>query len=207
MNATAVRRFCTLEEAAERLNITQAQIQRLLARGLLREFRDGPHRLLRTADVGAILEARTRRLERQGQPIEPGASRPRPPRGDHGSPRDPDRDSRTPSQDAALRPSPKKGPRTRRAKSNNNVNPRSDGRMRPQAGSIERPQLSDGRRRSRRHMKAPEGLPQQSLSVREWFWDGLLQDRPIAIALLSAMALLALCGLVAGACWLAETFG
>lgn len=56
-------------------------------------------------------------------------------------------------------------------------------------------------------MKAPEGLPQQSLSVREWFWDGLLQDRPIAIALLSAMALLALCGLVVGACWLAETFG
>ena len=206
MNATAVRKFCTLEEAAERLNVTQAQIEKLLARGLLREFRDGPHRLLRTADVGAIIEARTRRLERQGQPVEPDASRSRPPRREGGSAYDLSGNRPIPSEDAALHQSPPKGPRTRRTKPDNTANPRPSSRKRPQARPIERSRLSDGPRGSRRHTKAPEALPHQNLSVREWFWNGLLQDRPIAIALLSAMALLVLSGLVAGACWLAENF-
>jgi hypothetical protein len=40
------------------------------------------------------------------------------------------------------------------------------------------------------------------LSVREWFWTGLTQDRPIAIFLLFGLAVLLLTALVAGI-WLA----
>ncbi len=45
----------------------------------------------------------------------------------------------------------------------------------------------------------------QELSVREWFWNGLVQDRFLAIAILSGMALLALLAVAAGICFLAES--
>lgn len=47
--------------------------------------------------------------------------------------------------------------------------------------------------------------PRPSLSVREWFWSGLIQDRPMTIALLSGIVLLGLAALVAGICTLADT--
>ena len=51
----------------------------------------------------------------------------------------------------------------------------------------------------------PEALPPRpSMSIREWFWTGLIQDRPEAIALLSGLALLALSAVVAGVCTLAD---
>lgn len=198
MNATAVRKFCTLQEAAERLNTTPAHIEKLLSKGLLREFRDGPHRLLRTADVGAILAARTRRLERQGQPLGPDASRLGLPRGDGARTADP--------EDTTLREVLAQKPRTPgRVRPQGNPGPRVPGNKRPRARTCERPRLSDASHRSRRRAPVETAPAKQNLSIREWFWSGLLQDRPIAIALLSAIVLLALSGLVAGACWLAET--
>jgi hypothetical protein len=51
----------------------------------------------------------------------------------------------------------------------------------------------------------PEALAsRQSLSVREWFWTGLIQDSPVAVALLSGLILLGLSALIAGALVLAE---
>jgi hypothetical protein len=41
-------------------------------------------------------------------------------------------------------------------------------------------------------------------SIREWFWTGLIQDRPVTIALLSALVLLALSALAVGAHMLAD---
>jgi hypothetical protein len=50
----------------------------------------------------------------------------------------------------------------------------------------------------------PEALPpRQTASLRQWFWTGLIQDRPIAVALLSGLILLGLCALIGGACMLA----
>ena len=48
------RMFCTVKQAAETLHASEDQINALLERGILPEFRQGPHRLLRTADVGAL---------------------------------------------------------------------------------------------------------------------------------------------------------
>jgi excisionase family DNA binding protein len=199
MNATTVRKFCTLQEAAERLNATEEQIENLLRRGVLREFRDGPHRLLRTADVGAILAARTRRRERQGQPRTPndrstsgrdGGSRL--PRSGDAVPRESHPDDERPGTTGAMR-----SPR--------NVGFKTPAGSRASFRSSELPRLSDNLRSSRRRTE-PESLPPRpSLSVREWFWNGLLQDRPMTIALLSGLVLLALSSLVAGLCWLAET--
>ncbi len=46
--------FCTLQEAAQTLNASEDEIRALLERGLLREFREGPHRLLKETDVDAL---------------------------------------------------------------------------------------------------------------------------------------------------------
>ncbi|MEN6338190.1 MAG: hypothetical protein ABFE01_28365 [Phycisphaerales bacterium] len=204
MNAVAVRKFCTLQEAAERLNTSQEQIETLLSRGMLREFRNGPHRLLRTADVGAILAARTRRLERQGQPLEPDASR-------SGSPQNGGRSVPSPAGAGRLRDTLadetrldiEEPPTAGRTRSRRNAGPASPGGRRSSSRSSRRPRLSDGRPKRR---AKPEVAPsRQSLSVREWFWTGLLQDRPITIALLSGIVLLTVSGLVAGVCWFADT--
>ena len=206
MNATAVRKFCTIEEAAERLHITQAQIEKLLVRGLLKEFRNGPHRLLRTADVDAIVEARNRRLERQGLPLGPDASRPGLPRHDDGSSLRRSNDAQVSAEDGALRKPPSQGPKTRTARSRAGGDSRTTGKKRQPTRSSRRDRLPDDACRSRRRARTEAATPKQSQSVREWFWNGLLQDCPIAIALLSAIVLLVLSGLVAGICWLTDTF-
>lgn len=208
MNATAVRKFCTLEEAAERLNTTPEQIENLVRKGMLHEFRDGSHRLLRTADVGAIVAARTRRLERQGQPLPRSATRPPSPQDSGRSasgpvsgvrlPRAPDATSQTSGRGAA-HPKTTGGVRQPR-----NLSSRPPARRPASACSPELPSLSDSLRTSRGRTE-PQALPaRQSLSVREWFWTGLIQDRPAAIALLSGLVILILSALVAGVCILTD---
>ena len=204
MNNTAVCKFCTLKEAAERLHVTEDQIESLLRKGILREFRVGSHRLLRTADVGAIAAARKRRLERQGQSRMSGMARPAcaerdgtPAAGPTGPVRVP-RPLNTTSQ-APRRDVP-------RPASVNEVPRRSEpgSRRRAPVRSGKSPLLSDGFR-APRSRAAPEALPPRpSMSIREWFWTGLIQDRPEAIALLSGLALLALSAVVAGICALAD---
>jgi len=130
-------KFCSVKEAAERLDATEDQIENLLRKGMLREFRDGPHRLLRTADIGAIVMARNRRLERQGQP-----------------------------------------------------------RMAPTPRSSA---LSEGPRARTRRVDPEVRTQYQTLSLRQWFWIGLIQDNPMAIILLCGFVLLMLSALVAGA--------
>jgi excisionase family DNA binding protein len=196
MNATMVRKFCTLEEAAERLNTTQEQIENLLRKGVLREFRNGSHRLLRTADVGAIVAARTRRLERQGQPVTRSTPRPvdevRLPRAPDAAPQGPRRDN--------PRPRATDGGRRQR-----DLGHRPAARRPASAYAPELPPLSDSLRRSRGRARREVPPPRPTLSVRQWFWTGLLQDRPVAIALLSGLVLLGLSALVAGVCVLTDT--
>ena len=43
--------FCTLKQAADKLETTEAQIEAMLNDGILREFRDGSSRLLKVADL------------------------------------------------------------------------------------------------------------------------------------------------------------
>ncbi len=50
----------------------------------------------------------------------------------------------------------------------------------------------------------PDHRPSHRMSLRQWFWMGLTQDRPVAIALLSGLVLALLAALVAGLCFLAQ---
>ncbi len=208
MNATMVREFCTLEEAAERLHTSQTQIERLIDKGLLREFRDGTHRLLRAADVGAILAARNRQLERQSQSTTTTTSRP----GARGRKLDladdPEIETRshTEQEDAAARESVRrnKGPRnSRNVQRPKNTGLRPARARRSPTRPSSRTRSLNGPRKPQRQTQSQTPPPRQSLSVREWFWTGLLQDRPIAIALLSGLILLGLSAAVAGLCMLA----
>lgn len=47
--------FCTVEEAAERLETTEAEVLMMLREGILREFRDGRDRFLRIAELETLL--------------------------------------------------------------------------------------------------------------------------------------------------------
>lgn len=145
------RIFCTLKEAAETLHASEDQIQALLERGLLHEFREGPHRLLKEEDVGALASVGQHRV-----PTSPPASSPE------------DRGRRT-----GLRSPP---------------------------SSVVHPAPSGIRPPSAVRRDAP------GLSVRQWFWMGLVQDRPLVIALLASLILLGLSALAAGLCFAAEAF-
>ena len=173
------RMFCTLKEAAQTLHASEDQIKALLDRGLLHEFREGPHRLLKEADVGALALKRRRRSKTRR------AARP---------------------QTRTKRPSPSpngktkaSGPAERRLPRSSTVAPR-----RPRSRQREnRGQRAEDRLPS--SVPHPPSLVPPNPSVRQWFWMGLVQDRPAAIALLSGLVLLILSALVAGLCFVAET--
>ena len=205
---TIVRKFCTLQEAAERLDITAEQIESLLSKGMLHEFRDGPHRLLRTAEVGAIVAGRIRRLERQGQPLTQSTARPpSTPRDDSSAsdrtrgvrlPRAPNAAPQTSRRDAAR---PRTAPAVRQRR---DLGSRAPARRSAPAPSAKLPPLSDSLRASRGRTEPDTLPPRPSLSAREWFWIGLVQDSPVAIALLSGLVLLVLAAVVAGVCALTD---
>lgn len=230
------RMFCTVKEAAETLNASEDQINALLERGILHEFRQGPHRLLREADVGALDGIRegasTRdasRLETQGRPPVPTPAaapvrteRPSSQRSDKPKARRPARRQVQRSATAIARP-----PRARRTKNarrgTGNPGPRTKNRTaareegKKARAEQERRALAPGDLlsfpssygvavpRSPAVGRPPAGpLPAETLG--QWFWMGLVQDRPAALALLSGLVLLALSALVAGVCLAADGF-
>jgi excisionase family DNA binding protein len=134
--------FCTLQEAAQTLNASEDQIKALLERGLLHEFREGPHRLLKEADVGALARKR-RQHHGLNVPGRPGK-------------------------------------------------PYTKGRVAYSYGAEET---------GPRHL---DRRPSDRPSVRQWLWMGLVQDRPLAIALLAGLVLALAAALVAGLCFLAQ---
>lgn len=136
--------FCTLQEAARTLNTSEDQIEALLASGLLQEFREGQHCLLKEADVGALAQ---RQRQRRGA-------------------------------GAGARPPQSPGPQDRRGVE----------RRRSEATG---PHQADRR-------------PANRVSLGQWFWMGLVQDRPVAIALLSGLVLALVAALVAGLCFLTQ---
>jgi len=178
-------KFCSVKEAAERLDATEDQIETLLQKGMLREFRDGPHRLLRTADIGALVVARNRRLERRGQPRRPGA--------DRSSSSSSTRQGRSAVHQESARPGITGRSRKRIADHGGPV------RRPGSVNSPRRPSLSD-RPRGKTSPADPEVCtPYQTLSLREWFWTGLIQDNPVAIVILCSFILSVLGAVIAGA--------
>ncbi len=178
--------FCTLREAAQTLNASEDQIKALLERGLLQEFRQGPHRLLREADVGA-LALKQRELRERPSPTAPSqdhrvkTSRP----AETGLPHSVMAGPRLPQQ-----PGSPEGQRRRRQR----------GMIVPGRGGMP---YTDARgayphRAQETGPRRPDRRPSDRLSVRQWFWMGLVQDRPVAIALLSGLVFALVAALGAG---------
>ena len=188
------RMFCTLKEAAETLNTSEDQINTLLERGILHEFRQGPHRLLREADIDALDLRREHRIIEAQPPAQPPVQTQRP------SPRSGNkpRASRRPKRE--VRPCATAVARPARPQRTKNARRRTE-----DAG----PRAQDARPKMENRPASPPVVHRPSsvvpaTTVRQWFWMGLVQDRPTAIALLSGLVLLALSALAAGICLVAE---
>jgi len=193
--------FCTLQEAARTLNASEDQIKALLERGLLHEFREGPHCLLKEADVGALALRQRQRREPSSPAAPPTrAGQPSPSR-DHGAQTGrPVETRRAPTVIAGSRPPQLPRPQDREGR-----------RQRCEVtvpGRLGVPHAKGGVAYSRRAEETgprrPDRRPSDGLSIRQWFWMGLVQDRPVAIALLAGLALGLLSALVAGLCYLAQ---
>ena len=215
------RMFCTVQQAAATLQASEEQINALLERGILPEFRQGPHRLLRTADVGALdllrvrgPQARHRRSHRSPprRPRAAAAGRPRtralredrrgaaavarPPR----PPRTKKAGRRTASPNPGTEPGQRAGPDGEKARG-----PAGRQALSPSNSLPVFPSYAVAVPRPPAVVRPPSGPP-PAQTLRQWFWMGLVQDRPSAIALLSGLALLALSALAAGICLAAEGF-
>jgi hypothetical protein len=193
--------FCTLQEAAQTLHASEDQINALVERGILPEFREGPHRLLREADIDVLDLLRERSPEsRKGEAAstEEEASSARPSNAPTASPRRTGkRRARrhvqrklSPAATAVARPSHAQGKKNRRLRTEDRRTPED---RRPRTENRE-PRTED---------RSPSSVP-SAPSVRQWFWMGLVQDRLTAIALLAGLVLLGLSALVAGICLVAE---
>jgi hypothetical protein len=180
--AAVTHMFCTLPEAARRLHISEEQIETMLQRGILREFREGPHRLLKAADVALL--AQTLGVDRPSSRAGAG----NPPAGDDRSVKLPHCAAvATDMRDYIL-------PRPRIAGLPGQQEMSGAERAMARYGT-------GGGRQMMGKSPVPRGRPTASaapLSVREWFWNGLTQDRPIAIFLLFGLAVLILTAAVAG---------
>ena len=189
-----VRMFCTLEEAAGRLNADPDEIEAMLSEGTLPEFREGPHRLVKTADVGALAAARNGRApEPDWAPSGPG-------------------DDATGASDVFDMRLPRYAAATVRTRSCATAGPRKAPWPEQRGASLNQTRSkrlsspSSGNLRNKRRIAYEPEMQPQDLSVRQWFWTGLIQDRPLAIAILSGLLLLVLSALVAGMGFIVKVF-
>jgi hypothetical protein len=170
--------FCTLEEAAERLETTVVEIERMIDNVVLREFRDGPGRFVKTADIEAAAHPCTTAVRHARPAHLPSASRAHVDavlRGD---------DILSPPADA--RPA------------------RADYRQRRphrQPGAAQRRRDARPRRPQQAAPREPTAPCGQRLSLKQWLWMGLLDDRPHVLIVVLIFATAGACGL-AGAIYL-----
>jgi excisionase family DNA binding protein len=168
--------FCSLKEAAERLHVSEDEVEVMLEQGALREFREGPHRLVKADDVGTL-----------ARPLVCLAN-------DSSGAFD-DREMRLPHCAAV----------TLRAPAPSTARPRKTGGTRQRrmstCGVRRNEPASSGSAYGRTSRPTRRtGVQTQDLSVRQWFWNGLTQDRPVTIAILFGLVLLILSALIAGVC-------
>jgi excisionase family DNA binding protein len=178
---TTVHMFCTLREAAQRLHVSEEQVETMVENGLLREFRAGPHRLVKAANVELLASISRPYPTTSG--LDSQAAGRRPPA-----------QMRLPRCAAAT----VKMPDGRAARPRNAQPARQ-----PRTTADRRLRIGDSCPGSIHHAKSEIRNPQTpaplpGLSLRQWLWDGLTQDRPVALVVLFGLALLVLSALVAG---------
>ncbi len=206
--------FCTLREAARQLHVSEEQVEAMLRDGLLREFREGSCRLLRSTDVATLAAIRCDPSGREWQPTgsESGAS--------------------SGSEDTCSETWAGAGPRSagsyteaqvklpRRAAAATRVpgarTVRPKARRPSHAQTVATRDLRRGRSMPRhprvagypsRPLARQVYMQPQSLSFQQWLWNGLTQDHPVAIGVLFGLVLLVLSALVAAGCMLWSLVG
>ncbi len=199
--------FCTLKQAADKLETTEAQIEAMLNDGILREFRDGSSRLLKVADLTGLAvaagsvtgERRSTRAQRKAGSTRPG----------HTSQGHTSLDVEIKLPPAAVatagvgcaprEAAPKRPPRRPQQPT---------GRGRTPRAVVRKPAASPRRQSPPRAVVISPTLPAQRLtpptyemSVRQWIWTGLIDDNPLAIFIVFGTILLGV-GALAGAGYL-----
>ena len=198
--------FCTLKQAADKLKTTEVEIEAMLDGGMLREFRDGPSRLLKVADltglaVAANVAASTRRPARAERKV--GSA---PPRCDRRASALLDREIKLPPASAATAQA---SPRLAAAPRRPSHRPQPPTRQRRIPHTVAHKPAASPRRQNppRAVVISPELPPQRpgpqtyEMSLRQWIWTGLIDDNPLAIVFLFGIVVLGMSG-VAGVVYL-----
>jgi hypothetical protein len=200
--------FCTLKQAADRLQTTEAQIETMLNDGLLREFRDGSSRLLKVADLaGVVATSCPSTGSRRPACIQRKAGSARPTHVNRMLASF-DTEIRLPAAPAAiiLGDSPRVTATKRPAR---RTRPVPASRKAPHPAR--KPVCAKPRQRPPRAVvisgpATPQLRRRQTLemSLRQWLWTGLLDDSPLAIFIVFGTVLLAACALAGAAYLLAQ---
>jgi hypothetical protein len=198
--------FCTLKQAADKLETTEAEIETMLNDGVLREFRDGSRRLLKVADLADVTVA-ARRATSDSHPARTQLQVEAPPAEiDIEAFTLPEPEIRLPSSGAVAtkaspphaatkrspRPAPKPVVHKRAAHSTVAHKPVATQRRRdPPRAVVVSPPIAKQRPRPQTY----------EMSLREWLWIGLLDDSLLAIFIIFGIVLLG-AGAVAGTLYL-----
>jgi hypothetical protein len=172
--------FCTLKQAAGKLETTEAEIEAMLREGILREFWDGSSRLLNVADLADL-----------GVSADLPAVETEPARARSNAPSIQPRHGVMPGTKIKLPAAPVA---TARASCPPYVaTPRRPWR---------RPRRPSGKRQMPRAVvMSPARTAQRSrpptheMSLRQWIWTGLIDDSPVAIFIVFGIVLLGACAL------------
>lgn len=196
--------FCTLREAAAWLRTTEPQLKAMLAKGILPEFRDGADRLVRVSDIRSLaVMRRPDHPKRHEQPLQTHTENVSPRGGGYESHEVYASQIKLPPSGTAALTRPASNTRTLRRPSVNR-------QPRTSAGGF-----TDARQASRsaRRFQSPPvpsdayAWPRRQVakpSARKGLWRGVMEDRPSAIVAVSALAIVVLSALVAGAYLLVE---
>jgi len=191
------RTFCTLEEAATRLNAPKTEVEALLRDGVLCEFRDGSARFLKVADIDALMSRAAGGVALQAPPSVRARTAP------SESTEHPTDEIRLPPY-ASVRVKTRY-PQTRPAPPASAKSVSSAGRDLPPREQSARParlRPSVHAAPSPRPVPPRQTKPQtRDMSLREWIWAGLLDDRPSTLIVLLFVVLVGVCG-VTGALYL-----
>lgn len=181
--------FCTLEEAAEKLGTTTAEVEVMVANGTFREFRDGATQLVKSADVEAMAAAScTTTAVGTGPHHRPDTRDDRSAAQAIGEPAH-EVDIKLPA--AAPCPS-SRAESTRRREGRE---PASAPALDYERTSSERPRPVRAVRPSTRHIQADTST--QRLTLRQWMWMGLVDDRPHVLITLFLVVTAGIGGLAA----------
>jgi len=199
-----VRVFCTLMEAAETLGITPTRLDAMISEGTLREFRDGPNRFLKVADVEA-LERQPRRKPRPEPAIRSQTAGLSAPSTSAATVADPvANEIRLPRAAAAIATSQRApAPQRSRPVARRPVQPHVvvSGESQPVArpDPVRHPPCAAPAPTPAVRRRRPKSQT-RPMSLKQWMWTGLTDDRPLTLICL-LIGLLAGIGTLVGAAY------